>query len=55
MLFNIIWLFTSGPGSYYWPIWPMLGTAIPIIGLLAARVGPAPALPRPVEPPSDLR
>ena len=44
-----------GPGSYYWPIWPMLGTAIPVIGLLAARVGPAPALPRRVDPPSDLR
>jgi len=49
------WLFSSGPGSYYWPIWPMLGTAIPVIGLLAARVGPAPALPRRVDPPSDLR
>ena len=55
VLFNVIWLFSSGPGSYYWPIWPMLGTAIPVIGLLAARVGPAPALKRPVEPPSDLR
>ena len=55
LLFNVIWLFSSGPGSYYWPIWPMLGTAVPVIGLLAARVGPAPALPRRVEPPSDLR
>jgi len=55
LLFNVIWLFSSGPGSYYWPIWPMLGTAIPVIGLLAARVGPAPALPRRVDPPSDLR
>ena len=55
LLFNVIWLFSSGPGSYYWPIWPMLGTAVPVIGLLAARVGPAPALKRPVEPPSDLR
>ena len=55
LLLNVIWLFSSGAGSYYWPIWPMLGTAIPVIGLLAARVGPAPALKRPVEPPSDLR
>ena len=55
LLFNVIWLFSSGLGSYYWPIWPMLGTAIPVIGLLAARVGPALALPRRVEPPSDLR
>lgn len=55
LLFNVIWLFSSGPGSYYWPIWPMLGTAIPVIGLLAARVGPAPALPRRADPPSDLR
>jgi hypothetical protein len=51
LLFNVIWLFSSGLGSYYWPVWPMLGTAIPVIGLLA----PAPALPRRVAPPSDLR
>ena len=55
LLFNVIWLYSSGLDSYYWPIWPMLGTAIPVIGLLAARVGPAPALPRGVAPPSDLR
>ncbi len=55
LLFNVIWLFSSGLGSYYWPIWPMLGTAIPVIGLVAARVGPAPALPRRAAPPSDLR
>jgi len=52
LLFNVIWLYSSGLDSYYWP---MLGTAIPVIGLLAARVGPAPALPRGVAPPSDLR
>lgn len=23
-----IWGFTSGPGSYFWPIWPMLGWGI---------------------------
>jgi hypothetical protein len=55
LLFNVIWLFSSGLGSYYWPIWPMLGTAMPLIGLLAARVGPAPVRPPRVEPPTDLR
>jgi hypothetical protein len=23
-----IWYFTSGPGSYFWPIWPMIGWGI---------------------------
>lgn len=23
-----IWYFTSGPGSYFWPIWSMLGWGI---------------------------
>ena len=23
-----IWYLTSGPGSYFWPIWPMLGWGI---------------------------
>ncbi len=56
LLFNIIWLFSGGPGSYYWPIWPMLGTAFPLIGLVMARFGPDPLTPsRRVEPPADLR
>ena len=25
-----IWYFTTGPGSYFWPIWPMLGWGIGI-------------------------
>ncbi|TDH26215.1 2TM domain-containing protein [Segetibacter sp. 3557_3] len=28
VLFVIVWYFSSGPGSYYWPIWPMLGWGI---------------------------
>ena len=34
LLFNVIWLMTvltSGHLIYYWPMWPMLGTAIPMI------------------------
>lgn len=33
LLFNVIWLLTwlpSGHPYYYWPMWPMLGTAIPV-------------------------
>ena len=33
-LFNVIWaerLFWGGASSYYWPIWPMIGTAIPAL------------------------
>ncbi len=34
VMFNLIWLLTvigSGELIYYWPMWPMLGTAIPVI------------------------
>jgi hypothetical protein len=43
-LFNAIWLLTvltTGRLLYYWPMWPMLGTAIPVVfGLVMG--GPAP-------------
>ena len=26
----IIWYFSSGPGSYFWPVWPALGWGIGI-------------------------
>ena len=55
VLFNVIWLFSSGIGSYYWPIWPMLGTAVPLIGLVVARFGPDPAPVRRQVTPTDLR
>ncbi len=55
LLLNIIWLFTRGPGHYYWPIWPMLATALPLVGLVIARFGPDPAPVRRVEPPTDAR
>jgi hypothetical protein len=56
VVFNVIWLFTHGPGHYYWPIWPMLGTAVPLIGLVVARFGPEPTpLRRRGDPPTDLR
>jgi uncharacterized membrane protein YdjX (TVP38/TMEM64 family) len=28
LLLLAIWLFTGGPGSYFWPIWPIIGMAI---------------------------
>jgi hypothetical protein len=33
VLFNVIWLITvvtTGHFLYYWPIWPMLGTGVPV-------------------------
>ncbi|MFT4109050.1 DUF1707 SHOCT-like domain-containing protein [Propionicimonas sp.] len=38
MLFNAIWLMTvltTGHRLYYWPMWPMLGTAIPVVMALS--------------------
>ncbi|MGH2709645.1 MAG: 2TM domain-containing protein [Actinomycetota bacterium] len=26
----VIWALTSGPGSYFWPIWPLLGWGVGI-------------------------
>lgn len=46
VLFNVIWLLTSlaaGHLGYYWPMWPMLGTAIPL--LLAWVSGGSPDAP----------
>ena len=27
----VVWFLTSGPGSYFWPIWPILGLSIGLI------------------------
>ena len=26
-----VWYFTTGPGNYFWPIWPILGWGIGIL------------------------
>ncbi len=31
-----IWAVTS-PGGYFWPVWPMFGTAVPMLFMLAGR------------------
>ncbi len=58
VLFNVIWVFTLGISSsfhgYYWPIWPMLGTAMPLIGLLVSTIGGGPQRPRDPGAPTDL-
>lgn len=36
LITNAIWLWTSGSG-YYWPLWPMIGLAFPVMGCLAGR------------------
>lgn len=47
VLFNVIWLATwvlsaSAP-YYYWPLWPMIGTAIPVVmAMLATDRGDGP-------------
>lgn len=34
---NVMWLLASGGNAYYWPLWPMLGLAFPVLGTLTAR------------------
>ena len=55
LLFNVIWMFSSGPGNYYWPIWPMLGTAMPLFGLLVSVIGSGSQRSSNPQPPTDLR
>ncbi len=56
LLLNVIWLvtcFTSGHILYYWPIWPMLGTAVP--AFLRGEFGPRRhAQPQLSNPPEQL-
>lgn len=43
VLFNVIWvatwLFAGQPPFYYWPIWPMIGTAVPMVIVWLAAGG----------------
>lgn len=63
LLFNVIWLMTvltSGHLIYYWPMWPMLGTAIPMImGMIGGgrvnRQGRRAITQQPPPPEQDLR
>ena len=63
VMFNLIWLMSvigSGHLIYYWPMWPMLGTAIPMImGMINGgnRRGSQPEQTRQLPPPPerDLR
>jgi hypothetical protein len=55
LLFNVIWMLSSGPGSYYWPVWPMLGTGMPVIGLVISLIGGGGQRPRDRETPTVLR
>lgn len=36
---NVIWLL-SGPQTYYWPVWPMLGFAIATVATAVSVFGP---------------
>ncbi|HRA74647.1 MAG TPA: DUF1707 domain-containing protein [Propionicimonas sp.] len=65
-LFNAIWLLTvltTGRLLYYWPMWPMLGTAIPVVlgmigpGVPWGRANRARNRPNPpaLPPGTDLR
>lgn len=55
-LFNAIWLMTvltTGRLLYYWPMWPMLGTAVAVVvTLLASGRQPATPPPPPQRPPA---
>lgn len=31
ILLLAIWFFTSGPGSYFWPVWPIIGMSLAAI------------------------
>ncbi len=45
MVTTSAWLVTSGPGSYFWPIWPMFGVGIAVV-VAAVRLVEIPGLDR---------
>lgn len=63
VLLNVIWVLTcltTGRLLYYWPMWPMAGTAIPLFFTLMATGGwpgrrPEQPAPRQLPPGRDLR
>jgi hypothetical protein len=50
VLFNVIWAATwvlsANAPYYYWPIWPMIGTAIPVVIAWISGNGPSSDGPR---------
>ncbi|MET0296734.1 MAG: 2TM domain-containing protein [Microbacterium sp.] len=39
ILFTAIWLFSGGVGSYFWPMWPILGVGIGVVAAGIAAFG----------------
>ncbi len=33
----VVWLLTSGPSGFMWPVFPTLGTAIPLLGTVVQK------------------
>jgi hypothetical protein len=40
ILFTIIWLVTGGVDTYFWPVWPIVGVALGVVGSAVAAFGP---------------
>jgi hypothetical protein len=40
ILFTVIWLFSGGVGSYFWPMWPILGVGIGVVAAAISAFGP---------------
>jgi len=40
VLFTVIWLLSGGPGTYFWPVWPIAGVALGVIGTAVRAFGP---------------
>ena len=41
VMFVVIWWFSSGAGSYFWPVWPILGVGIGVAFSGWGAYGPA--------------
>jgi hypothetical protein len=37
MICWVVWLLTSGPGGFMWPVFPMIGTAVPLLGTMVQK------------------
>ena len=50
LMLVVIWLMTSGPGGYFWPMWPMMGWGIGLASHGMAHAAGSKARRRKLEP-----
>ena len=55
IFFVVIWLFTGGPTTFFWPIWPIAGIALGVIGTAVSAFGSGSDGPSEAQIQSEMR